>query len=663
VTDDYRLVAVDLFCGGGGFTTGFVESVVDRFRETIAAETGLAPDAVHREHVRVQVWLDENIKLVAVNHWDPAVETYRANHPYAEVHNAKVQALHPPDAVDGYRVDVLIAGPSCVPHSPAKGGMADNDQKRMGPRHVAHWLELLRPDQFILENVPGFRNWGPLEWNEEDEEYQMIKDGSLFEDWIGTLKKLGYTVDHETFVAADYGDPQSRKRLFVMGRLNYQPAYPDPTHSPRGEVPGTKPHRTAADVIDWSDPGGSIWTRDLNDGRKTPPKNTTMQRIAEGIRRHCDDHLEPFAAVLDRIGNGNEDDPVAYTVQGLRERVVPAEYAGIVAEATDDPFLVALPNGGAVLTGAYLLGQHSNAKLRDAHARPTPTVATAGSIGKIEVDVHRSLVKPRNGLQGDLHSNGVYPPTERPLHTITAKNNDGHLLTPSLIRWSFGGATLPIDRPMPTIATERGGVFAYSDPYLVKFYGTSHCRPLSAPVDTVTSGGQHFGLSNPYLCPLNSERAGQRPRTRSVDRPLMTVPASKSPAPLAWPVAWSFVDDYEGPAKDPASVPLGTVTTRDRFALCIPEVYPWGLDIRYRMLKPRELARAQGFPDSYEFTPTAKSKTTELIGNAVPVNMAKALCGELLEPTDEPTLNHYGDGPQPVADGLKPSDARAGGDD
>jgi DNA (cytosine-5)-methyltransferase 1 len=52
-------------------------------------------------------------------------------------------------------------------------------------------------------------------------------------------------------------------------------------------------------------------------------------------------------------------------------------------------------------------------------------------------------------------------------------------------------------------------------------------------------------------------------------------------------------------------------------------------DIRFRMLQPRELARAQGFPDHYQFSGT-KAEVTKLIGNAVPVSLAEALCRELL---------------------------------
>ena len=593
--DDFHLVVVDLFCGGGGFSTGFIAAVIERNRDLIAAETGLDADNVTREYERVQEWLSRNILLVGVNHWDPAVETYRANHPYARALNAKVQSVHPPDAVtvtiDGeehvLRVDVLIAGPSCIPWSKAKGGMAEDDQQRMSPRHVLHWLELLRPQHFLLENVEGFLKWGPTYWDEDADELKMRKNGEMFEDWVGTLQKYGYSVDWDTFVAADYGDPQSRKRLFVMGRLDYEPVFPGPTHGPEAD----QPHRPAAEIIDWSDPGRSIWTRDRDHPRvHTTPKYKTMQRIAEGIRRHCADSLAPFADALEDIGRVTESDDVdadAFRdITELRADVVPVEDAAAAAAERDEPFLVSGPavtraadsdDERAGLCLPYLLGQHGGAVARDATERPTPTVASAGAISVIDPE---PFVLPRNGRQRDHHSNAPSHPSEGPLHTVTANNHDGHLV-------------------------------------------------------------------NPYLVPFFSEGPNQRPRTHAVDEALPTVTASGSDPAVAQPFLISY---YNTSTATAVEEPVPTVTTRDRHALIVPEAFPWGLDLRFRMLKPAELKQAQGFPESYELAADAKKRKTKLIGNAVPVHLAKAMSHSLLAPTDRPTLNQYVEGPQPTVE-------------
>ena len=207
-----------------------------------------------------------------------------------------------------------------------------------------------------------------------------------------------------------------------------------------------------------------------------------------------------------------------------------------------------------------------------------PTIATKGAISKVEP---RPFVLPRNGYHRGLHSNPAYDPTERPLHTVTAKTHDGHLVRP----------------------------------YLVPFYG---------------------------------ERDGQAPRTHDPDVPLPTVPASKSPAGVCRP----YLIQYNGQSGcSDVGEPVPTVTTKDRFALCLPELYPWGLDVHFRMLQPRELAAAMGFPPDYDFRGN-KTETIEQIGNAVPVNLATALCERLLA-SEVPTVDGYG---QPATGGAEADD-------
>jgi DNA (cytosine-5)-methyltransferase 1 len=576
------IVAVDLFCGAGGFSEGLRQAC--------------------RE-------LGHDLKHAAINHWEPAIETHERNHPDAHQYHSKVEQLHPPEVIDALvdqdvtdvhtadvDVDLLVAGPECTHFSSARGGKPVNEQKRMSPWHVLDWLEKLDVDAFIIENVGEIQSWGPVE------DGQPTRDGSVFDAWINALNGLGYSVEWTTLTAADYGDPTSRERFFLVGRQAGKATFPEPTHS--DSDPDKPDRRTAAEIIDWSDLGTSIWTRDLTEKRvHSPPKNTTMQRIAEGIRRHCDDRLEPFADAIEVLGNGNEDEPVPHTVQDLRDRVVPAAYADLAADALDEPFLVSVPAGTKATAPTHLLRQQDGGHPWSVIDRPVPTIAKKGA----HAIATPSLVMPKNYPKRGIHSNGLYRPERQLFHTVTADPR-AKLVSPSLIRWSHGGATLDFDDPMPTIATERGGVFS---------------------------------LSSPYLCPLYNPRPGQRPRTRAIDRPMMTIPASKSPAAVTTPLVRPFIHDYEGP---PPSVgtPLGTLTKRDRFALCVPELWPWGLDIKYRMLQPRELKQAQGFPDDYDLAGN-KADRTEQIGNAVPVTLAKNLCKHVLTAGD-PSLASYGGG-------------------
>jgi len=133
----------------------------------------------------------------------------------------------------------------------------------------------------------------------------------------------------------------------------------------------------------------------------------------------------------------------------------------------------------------------------------------------------------------------------------------------------------------------------------------------------------------------------------------MTVPATGYPAGVATPDP--FLIKYYGQShSQPADAPLGTVTKKDTFALCIPEAWPYGLDINYRMLKISELKQAQGFPADYTLTPSTKGEQKKLIGNAVPVGLATSLVEHVLA-NDARSLDDYGGGVTPDSDVEVPS--------
>src|SRR6185312_14546782 len=95
----------------------------------------------------------------------------------------------------------------------------------------------------------------------------------------------GYKVEHRLLVAADYGAPTSRKRLYLIARCDGQPiVWPAPTHGP-GRA---QPWRSAAEIIDWSLPCPSIFER------KRPLRPATLTRIAAGIRKFVLEAARPF---------------------------------------------------------------------------------------------------------------------------------------------------------------------------------------------------------------------------------------------------------------------------------------------------------------------------------------------------------------------------------
>src|SRR5690606_26145016 len=154
---------------------------------------------------------------------------------------------------------------------------------------------------------------------------------------------------------------------------------------------------------------------------------------------------------------------------------------------------------------------------------------------------------------------------KRPLSPNTLRRIEAGLRRfggrPFVLQQQSGGVPRLTDDPMPTIAAK--GAIALAEPFIV------------------TTGGP----------------TGQGRRPKSVDEPLPTILGENRFA-LVEP----FVTSYYGNGENvrPVSEPLATVTTRDRFALVIPD----GVDVRFRMLQPHELAAAMGFPRDYVFKGT-----------------------------------------------------------
>src|SRR5690606_35695537 len=102
------------------------------------------------------------------------------------------------------------------------------------------------------------------------------------------LRGMGYKVEWKRLVAADYGAPTTRDRLFMLARCDGQPlAWPEPTHF---KTPSKKQKkwRSAAECIDWSIPGKSIFDR------AKPLAEATMRRIARGTARYVLNSADPF---------------------------------------------------------------------------------------------------------------------------------------------------------------------------------------------------------------------------------------------------------------------------------------------------------------------------------------------------------------------------------
>lgn len=150
----------------------------------------------------------------------------RAFYPDAEIIDRPIEFVRSTEILRAARLGkgeaaLLIGGPPCQPFS--KSGYWRKEE-RAGINdarawYVGEYLRVLRdtrPEAFILENVPSLlhpAHRSGLEW------------------FVWRASRLGYTVDYRILHASEYGVPQSRTRLFVLGmRGKHQPSFPKPTH-------------------------------------------------------------------------------------------------------------------------------------------------------------------------------------------------------------------------------------------------------------------------------------------------------------------------------------------------------------------------------------------------------------------------------------------------
>lgn len=224
----------------------------------------------------------------AINHDPEALTMHRANHPATTHLDSNVWDVNPAKLVAGRPVDLAWFSPDCTFHSKARGGKPFRDRDLARRRRglawlIPYWMKTVRPAVVALENVEEFADWGPLL---PDGKICPIRRGMTFRRWHKQIENLGYQVDMREMVAADYGAPTTRKRLFVVARRDGgEIVFPEPSHGP---WKGCVPYRTAAECIDWSIPCPSIFER------RKPLADATLRRIARGVMRYVVENPEPF---------------------------------------------------------------------------------------------------------------------------------------------------------------------------------------------------------------------------------------------------------------------------------------------------------------------------------------------------------------------------------
>ncbi len=182
-----------------------------------------------------------------------ATETFRANFPKAHVVTDRLEHIRLPEL--GRRlgdIDILMASPECTNHTCAKGGRPRNESSRATALLAVKYAEKFRPRWLVLENVVHMRPW------------------ARYSELCEALKDLGYNLAEQVLDASDFGVPQTRRRLFIVGDRKKKPGLVTHKH------PGRR--RSAKSILDPRD----TWETTKLFGRRRA--RGTLERARRGFK-------------------------------------------------------------------------------------------------------------------------------------------------------------------------------------------------------------------------------------------------------------------------------------------------------------------------------------------------------------------------------------------
>ena len=630
-------IVVDFFCGGGGAGTGL--------------EMGLGRTV-----------------NVAKNHSPQAISMHTVNHPGAKHFTTDVFEGDPDNECGGKAVGWFHMSPDCTHHSQAAGGQPRKREIRNLSWIGLKWGGKKRPRVISLENVKQILQWGRLIAKRDKATGRVVKlDGNIaapgevvpvgqqflipdpkqrgrtWRRFVALLEGMGYVVEWKVIRACDFGAPTSRERLFMIARCDGQPiVWPEPTHA-KNPAKSQQKWKTAADCIDFTDLGKSIF------GRKKDLAPATLRRVAKGMKKFVIDSAAPFIVPI-------------------------ANWSGETVQSADEPLrtVTSYPKGGAfsVVSPIIAPATHQGSDRINDPLKPLPTV-TCANRGEL------TLISPLMVGAGGPEYSGKPVGIDQPVGTLMTQNHRA-IAAAHLVKFRFDDAGKALDEPLPTITSggnyqspagaahamgistvfmaQMNGGFnttdakSIEDPMttvtntgsqqqlavanLVHLRGNCDARDVNDPLHTVSAGGQHHGLVSAFM-----ERAFGASVGQGLDDPAPTITAggggksslvslTLSPEHEAGALrVAAFLISYYGTENISAcDAPAPTITTKDRLAMVTVMVKgtPYVIvDICLRMLKPTELYKAQGFPADYIIShgadgkPFTKTQQVHMCGNSV----------------------------------------------
>lgn len=533
----------------------------------------------------IELAIGRNVDI-AINHDPDAIAMHRANHPNTKHYCEDVWEVDPVEACNGKPVTLAWFSPDCKHFSRAKGGKPADKNIRGLAWVAVKWAYLVRPSVIMLENVPEIQTWGPL-----GKDNRPIKEraGETFDGFIKALS-TGISTDHPAFqemCEALSISWESEMAMALVKGLGYDIQFRTLRSCDYG-VPTTRQRfymiaRCDGRKIVWPKPThGQKNSADVKSGKKKP-----YHTAAE-----CIDWSIPAQSIFER------DRPLAENTlrriaRGIRRFVID----------NPEPFIVTVNHGGDNFRGQSINEPLQTVTAKHGYGIVTPTIMCN-------------------------NENNVGARVDSPLPTVTTGNRN-FLVAPTLIQYHSETSKeevrgQEVDQPIMTIDTAPR--YALSCAHIMKNYGggyTGAGSKADAPLDTVTAT-DHNSLVTAHIMTMRNHMDGQ-----PVDEPLGTITAGTT---HHLEVQAFLLKYYGNGTANSVSEPLDTVTARDRFALVTIHGEEYIItDIRMRMLQPRELFNAQGFPEDYIIDHDAdgkvypKVKQVARCGNAVTPPVPAAL--------------------------------------
>ena len=527
----------------------------------------------------------------AINHDPDAILMHQTNHPQTRHYCESVWDVDPWEVTRGRPVGLAWFSPDCKHFSKAKGSKPVDRNIRGLAWIVLKWAGTVKPRVIILENVEEFQTWGPVRKGKP----MKSRRGETFRKWKGQLQALGYEIDHRELVAADYGAPTIRKRFFLIARCDGKPIiWPERTHAPKDseEVKNgkCKPWRGAAEIIDWTIPCPSIF--DTTDEIKEKYSIRAIRPLAVNTQK--------------RIARGIEK----FVLQNKEPFIVPIGYGERKGQAPrvhdiNEPLSTVVGSGKQYLAMPSLIQYHTEQSERVRGQGMDEPIMTLDAANRYGLSVAYLAEYFQNGRPLDVNS---------PLHTSTTKDREC-LCMAHMEKFFSGGYTgngSDANTPLGTVtAVDHNGLV---ETFISKFYKTGIGQKPDEPLHTVTTSAGHFGI--------------------------VTVKMNRSEMNLHhWNEVRELLNAYCGYA----------IAADEILLLDVNGTMYFISDIGLRMLTPRELYAANGFPPDYiidhDYTGKAYGKTKQVArcGNAVPPPFAEALvranlpemCGRRFETMQE----------------------------